>query len=228
MSCLVAIHQPNFFPWPGYFDKIRQADVFVFLDAVDYPRSGSGGMGSWINRVKLGIQGQARWITCPLRRMPLGSPINAAVIDDSQPWRKKMLKTLDANYRKAPNYERAIAVLKPLIEERESYISPFNINAIKTIAAGLGLETRFVLQSELTYEGRATELLISLVKSVGGDQYLAGGGAGGYQQDDLFFENGVELVYQNYAQPSYGPTDKFIPGLSIIDYLMHDGGGWNE
>ena len=71
------------------FDKIRRADVFVLLDAVGYPRSGSGGMGAWCNRVRIAMQGEARWITCPLRRMRLGSPILAAEIDDSQPWRGK-------------------------------------------------------------------------------------------------------------------------------------------
>jgi hypothetical protein len=69
---LVTIHQPNFFPWLGYFDKIRQSDIFIFLDAVDYPRAGSGGMGSGVNRVRVAIQGEARWVTCPLRRFAMG------------------------------------------------------------------------------------------------------------------------------------------------------------
>lgn len=225
MAGLVAIHQPNFFPWLGYFDKIRRADVFVFLDAVDYPRAGSGGMGSWTNRVRLNVQGEARWISCPVRRMPLGSPISAAVIDDSQPWRAKLLKTLDANYRKAPNYASAMGILEPLVMNPERRLADYNIHAIAAISTHLGLACRFARQSELAHEGQATALLISLVKAAGGHAYLAGGGAGGYQEDDMFAANGVDLVKHGFAPKTYGDEERFLPGLSVIDYLMHDGRG---
>ena len=223
MSGLVAIHQPNFFPWLGYFDKIRRADAFVFLDAVDYPRSGSGGMGSWSNRVRIAIQGEARWITCPLRRLHLGESINAAHTDEDQPWRRKILATLTSNYGRAPHYRDAMAVLQPLIEAPETNLAAYNMAAIRTIAQHLGLATRFYRQSELPHSGKATELLISLVKAVGGNAYLAGGGAGGYQEDDLFAQHGVELVYQGFVPRPYGAPAAFIPGLSVIDYLMRDG-----
>jgi hypothetical protein len=220
---LVAIHQPNFFPWLGYFDKIRRADVFVLLDAVDYPRSGSGGMGSWCNRGRIAIQGKARWVTCPLRRMRLGSPILAAEIDDSQRWRAKLLRTLEMNYRKAPRYLNSMALLEPLINAPETNLAAFNIAAITAIAASLGLSSRFVRQSSLPYSGSATELLISLVNAVGGSGYLAGGGAGGYQDHALFGECGVELVKQDFVARVYGDPMRFLPGLSVIDYLMQDG-----
>lgn len=223
MPALVAIHQPNFFPWLGYFDKIRRADVFIFLDTVDYPRAGSGGMGSWTNRVRLAVQGEARWITCPLQRLPLGALIAEATIDDRQPWRKKLIKTLQANYARAAGFEAALALLEPLILSKEGNLASFNIAAIQVIAAHLGLDTRFVRQSELVHEGKATELLISLVKAAGGTAYLAGGGAGGYQEDHLFAEQGIQLVYQGFSPKPYGPPETFIPGLSMIDYLMHDG-----
>jgi len=222
MSGLVAIHQPNFFPWLGYFDKIRRADVFIFMDAVDYPRSGSGGMGSWVNRVKLNIQGEARWVTCPLKRMEMGNPISAAQIDDGQPWRAKLLKTLAANYGKAAHYREAVTFLEPLILAKEERLSRFNEAVIRMIADRLKIRARFVRQSELVFEGRATELLVSLVKAVGGDAYLAGGGAGGYQEDQMFSAAGLDLVHQNFEQKAYG-TGQFLPGLSVIDYLMHDG-----
>lgn len=223
MPSLVAIHQPNFFPWLGYFDKIQRADTFIFLDEVDYPRSGSGGMGSWCNRVRIAIQGEARWVTCPLRRLPLGSPIISANIDDQQPWRKKLLKTLEASYRKAPRYAEAMDFLAPLISTQEANLAAFNIAAIKAIATHLGLAARFLRQSELRHSGQATELLVSLVRQVGGDAYLAGGGAAGYQQDHVFGEHGICLIAQGFSPAPYGNQEGYIPGLSVIDYLMHDG-----
>jgi WbqC-like protein family len=223
MTGLVAIHQPNFFPWLGYFDKIRRADTFVFLDVVDYPRSGSGGMGSWINRVRIAIKGEAHWNTCPLLRMPLGSPILAATIDDAQPWRKKLLKTLQANYGRAPRYNETMKILEPLILAPLTNLAAFNGAAIEAIAADLGLKTRFLWQSKLAHSGRATNLLTSLVILAGGDAYLAGGGASGYQEDELFTVSGIRLVPQCFVPKSYGDPAHFLPGLSVIDYLMHDG-----
>jgi len=223
MSGLVAIHQPNFFPWLGYFDKIRRADLFVLMDAVAYPRAGSGGMGSWCNRVRLAVQGEARWVTCPLRRVPLGAPIRMTEIDDAQPWRTKLLRTLDVNYGKAPQFSACMTMLEPLIRAPENNLAAFNIRAIETIAAHLGLSTRFVRQSTLSYSGRATELLISLVRAAGGSTYLCGDGAAGYQRDELFAENGLGLVKQNFSPNPYGEPSRFIPGLSVIDYLMWDG-----
>jgi hypothetical protein len=228
MAAVVAIHQPNFFPWLGYFDKIRRADAFVFLDGVSYPRSGSNGMGSWVNRVRLNIQGEARWMTCPLKRLALGQPILAAEIDDRQPWRRNLIRTLSANYRKAPRFDEAMALLRPLIDLPEANLAAFNIAAIAAIAAHLGVSARFVRQSESPHEGSATALLISLVKAAGGDAYLAGGGATGYQEDELFAERGVRLVAQNFTPTPYGDPSRWLPGLSVIDYLMHDGRGLNE
>jgi len=223
MAGLVAIHQPNFFPWLGYFDKIRKADAFVFLDRVDYPRAGSGSMGSWCNRVRLAIQGQPQWVSCPVLRMPLGSPIAQARIDGRQPWQTKLLKTLEANYRKAPQYKPALDFLEPLIRSAEINLADFNIAAIRAIADRLGLSTRFARQSELACSGSATDLLVSIVTAAGGDAYLAGGGATGYQLDHVFGENGQTLVPQNFIPAPYGDGARFLPGLSVIDYLMWDG-----
>ena len=220
---LVAIHQPNFFPWLGYFDKIRLAETFIFLDAVDYPRSGSGGMGSWTNRVRLSIQGDARWVTCPIRRLSFGQSILDAEIDDKQPWRKKLVRTLQSNYGHAVQFERTMDFLRPLLESPETNLAAFNISVICALAKCLGVTARFLRQSEIESGGKATERLISLVKAVGGRGYLVGGGAGGYQDDQILMSAGIEVVYQHFVPRTYGPTDRFLPGLSVIDYLMHDG-----
>ena len=219
---LVAIHQPNFFPWLGYFDKIRRADIFVFLDGVDYPRSGSGGMGSWCNRVRINVGGAPHWLTAPVKRMALGQPISAARIDDSKPWRRKALKTLRGAYAKAPNCDAALEFLSPLLLRETDNLADYNMANIQAIATRLGLQTCFVRESDLSLDGTATERLINIVTALGGTGYLSGGGAGDYQQEDLYARAGIDLVMQGFEQRPYRPAADFLPGLSIIDYLMHD------
>ena len=180
-------------------------------------------MGSWTNRVRLAIQGDARWITCPLKRLARGESILAAEIDDGQPWRKRIVRTLEANYGRATQFERCMEFLMPLLESPETNLAAFNISAICAIAGRLGVTARFGRQSEVDSEGQATERLISIVKAVGGCAYLVGGGASGYQDDELFRGAGIEVVYQRFVPESYGRPERYLPGLSVIDYLMHDG-----
>lgn len=216
---ICAIHQPNFFPWLGYFDKIAKADHFIFLDAVDYPKSGSG-MGSWCNRVKLKVNKEPRWVGCPIKRVSGELKINDAIIDDGQPWRKKLLKTIEQNYGKAKHYNDVIPMLNELIHHQSENIATYNIHAVRTIAEQLGLSCKFHLQSELNVPGQSNELLINLVKAVDADVYLCGGGASGYQDDELFKNQGIHVQYQNFNPEPYTNSDDHTLGLSVIDCLM--------
>ena len=223
MSGIVAIHQPNFFPWMGYFDKIDRADIFVFLDDVDYPRAGSSGMGSWTNRVRIDMHGKPGWTTCPVKRAPLGTPIKAIEIDDHQPWRKKLVKTLRSSYAGSPHHRTALDLFEPMILSEESNLAAYNMTAIRDLAAVLRLEAQFLRQSALDVPGRSTELLVNIVKAVGGTAYLSGGGADGYQDEGLFERAGIDLLMQRFTPRPYGDPAQFMPGLSVIDYLMRDG-----
>jgi len=214
-----AIHQPNFFPWLGYFDKIRRADVFVFLDAVAYPKSGNS-MGSWCNRVRLEIGGQPRWVGCAVVREHGVQLICDVRIDDRRPWRRKLLRTLEIHYRRSPNYGRAMPVIESLIMYPEDNLARFNMRTVGTLCALLHIDAQFRRQSELAVAGHATTLLVGLTRGVGADTYVCGGGANGYQDDAAFAGSGVRLVYQEYQPLPYGKTARFLPGLSVIDYLM--------
>lgn len=99
MNKTVAIHQPNFFPWLGYFDKIARADIFLFLDDVQFPKTG----GVWSNRVKLLIGGEARWVTAAVARNFNGTrTIREMKFLADNLWRDKVLKGLVTNYRRHP------------------------------------------------------------------------------------------------------------------------------
>lgn len=214
-----AIHQPNFFPWLGYFEKIRRADYFVFLDCVDYPKSGNS-MGSWVNRVRIAINGQRVWIRIPVVREPGPQPIATVRIDRSSAWRQDLLRTLDINYRKAPHFSDAMPLLEELLRYECDFVADFNMNAIRRISDVLGLTCSFIRQTELDTASSSTELLVEIIRKVGAQTYLCGDGAAEYQNDAMFGQYGLGLRRLNFMQRPYGGRGTFIPGLSAIDFLM--------
>tara|TARA_R100001143_G_scaffold55006_1_gene50968 strand:- start:140 stop:646 length:507 start_codon:yes stop_codon:yes gene_type:complete len=149
------------------------------------------------------------------------TPIQDSWIANDPKWRVKAVRSMQQAYAKAANFKAAFALVEPLVMNPEQNISRYNVHAIRTISAALGLTAEFVLQSELDTVAASTDLLIEIVKKVECDTYLAGGGAGGYQEDTKFAAAGLELKYQDFKPVAYRPEAAFIPGLSIIDYMMH-------
>src|SRR2546422_7550332 len=124
---LVAIHQPNFFPWLGYFNKIKSADLFLVLDNVQFPKKG----GNWLNRVRLITNGQPAWITMPVVRAYHGlRRIDEIQIDDRAPWRSKFSKTVETNYRGAPFFDEVFPLLIQLVNDPTDSLAQFNLSAI--------------------------------------------------------------------------------------------------
>lgn len=219
----VAIHQPNFFPWLGYFDKIIKSDIFVFLDDVAYPKSGNS-MGSWTNRVKLMVQGKAYWINCPVVREHGEQIIKNVKINNSIKWRDKLLKTIEYNYKKCICYNDIMMSFYDIINRDCDRLAEYNINNILSICSMLNIKTRFVRQSEIDTIGTSTDLLIEITKKLEADTYICGGGASGYQEDWKFHNNGIDISYQSYIHPEYSQQgNEFISGLSIIDVLFNCG-----
>jgi hypothetical protein len=220
---VVAIHQPNFFPWLGYFDKLARAHVFVVLDDAQFQKSG----GTWSNRARLLVGEGPAWITMPVRRDYHGvRAINEMLIDARQPWRDKLLNTIKANYARAAHFHDVFPFVKQLIDNQSESLADYNVSAVISIRGALGLRDRpFVRSSSLGVTTRATDRLIDLVKAVGGTSYLAGGGAAGYQLNERFAAAGVHLQFQNFEHPSY-PQRRgipFVPGLSCLDAMFHCG-----
>lgn len=220
---VVAVHQPNFFPWLGFFDKIARAGAFVLLDDAQFQKTG----GTWINRVKVLINGEGRWITAPVERAYHGvRDVKDIVLDASQPWRGTMLKTLETSYRRAPRFTEAMALLEPLIRNPERQLARYNGHAIIALLEALNLRgPKIHWASEFGVDATGTERLIGLIKALRGSVYLCGGGADGYQDDGAFARAEIVLQYQNFAHPTYAQhsTRTFVSGLSIIDALMNLG-----
>jgi WbqC-like protein family len=220
---VVAIHQPNFLPWLGFFDKLARADVFVLLDDVQFPRTSKG---TWINRVKLLVNGSGQWATVPIVRSHGSAlPIAEVRIDDTQPWRKKLARTVELNYRRAPAFDDAFPLVEELLQHGEQWIARFNEHNIRALAEAIGLDTdKIVRSSDIGARGQSTDLLIELTLAVGGTAYMPGGDAYRYQEDDKFAERGLELAAQEFEHPTYPQLgESFVPGLSIVDTLLNCG-----
>ncbi len=218
---VVAIHQPNFFPWLGYFDKISRADIFIILDDVQFPKKG----GTWINRVQLLVNRQANWVTVPIVRTYHGTRrIFEIEINGAFPWREQILKTIQSSYGRFPYFKAVFPFVSELINQPTDMLVSLNMIIIRKIVNALMLDnTQMILSSSLNVKGHATDLLIDLIKSVGGTSYLCGGGSTGYLEEEKFSAGNIELLYQNFNHPIYSQwnTRTFIPGLSIIDALMN-------
>jgi hypothetical protein len=220
---IVAIHQPNFFPWLGYFDKIRRSDTFIFLDDVQYQKTG----GSWSNRVKVLINSDGRWLTAPIDRSFQGlRNINEMTFSSEGDWRGRMLKSLAATYKRMPFFTETFSFIEPVVQNSQDNVAEYNIHALKSLVSALGYSTNSLIRSsDIVTSSFATERLIELTGQVRGTEYLCGGGASDYQEDEIFERVGITLTYQNFLHPAYPQfgNKEFVAGLSIVDALMNLG-----
>jgi WbqC-like protein len=220
VGTVVAIHQPNFLPWLGFFHKLACSDVFILLDTVDFSR------GSRTNRVQVLAGGGPSWLTVPVRRPEHGEPlIAAACIDDSRPWRRKALRTLEVSYGPRPGFEETFALVEPVLREPTDRLAALNESGIRRIAAALSLDAgKLIRASDLSAAGSSSDLLAGLVEAVGGDVYLSGAGAGGYLEDEPFARRGIEVRVQEFTHPDYAQaTSEPVHGLSVVDAMMNLG-----
>lgn len=173
------------------------------------------------------MQDEARWLTAPIDRNYHGlREVKDMRFHDDPRWRGKMLKTIEASYRRAPHFAESISLIGPLIANPDDNIARYNEHAIRTIAVAIGVtDTKLRRASELTSSGTSNELLISLTLACGGQAYMCGGGAEAYQNEAAFERARVSLIRQEFAHPTYSQHNQktFHPGLSIIDALVNLG-----
>jgi len=212
----VAIHQPNYLPWPGYFYKMFKCDIFIFLDDAQYTKN------SFINRNRIKTPSGEQWLTVPVHGS-LSERINEVKTKDDI-WKAKHIKTLQLNYCKAPYFSQYFEDIASIINEPENLISEINMKLIKHIARVLEVPCKFMISSEIGSDKTADDRLIDLIHKVGGDFYLSGKGGANYQSEEKFKANDIELHYYDFKPPQYPQLWKeFIPALSIIDMLFNCG-----
>jgi hypothetical protein len=217
---VVAIHQPNYMPWIGFFHKFAHADVAVLLDSVQFPRRGV----THRNYV-LGPQGPLL-LTVPVASPPYDCPIADVAVADHGGWAEKHFRSLEHCYRKAPFWADHAPFLRSVYLERPwALLADLNETIIRHLFEYLAIRTPLVRASALGGEGAATDLLIDLTRRAGGSTYLSGPSGRTYMHEEQFARAGIGLVYHTFEHPVYaqGARQEFVPRLSALDLVMHEG-----
>jgi len=216
----VAIHQPNFMPWLGYFYKIWQSDIFIFLDDVQFTKTGS----NYTNRVSVNIAGESNYLTIPIKRVHGIQKINETKFLNEK-WKKKFIGTLQANYAKAPFFKENNQFIFELINFNAGNLSDYNINFIVKISKALNMKTEFIKSSKFQIKSESTQRLIELIHGVNGSCYLSGEGADNYQEHQRYKDEEIALIYNKIPKFHHKQQKRegFIPGLSIIDAIFNIG-----
>jgi len=215
---IVSIHQPQYLPWLGYFDKIDRADVFVLLDTVQYKKN------EWQNRNRIKTARGAQWLTVPVTyRYP--QLICEVGVNGCERWQHRQQQALATNYRKAPHWGHLAGFFEEVISRSWETIAELNIHVVKRLAAILGITTPIHVASGLgSFPVDPDERLIALTKHFGAGTYLAGNGGHEYMDLEKYRRAEVDVLFQDYRHPRYDQLfGEFESNMSVIDLIYNYG-----
>ena len=213
----VAIMQPYFFPYIGYFQLINSTDIFVVYDDVNYINKG------WINRNNILVNGKATLITLALKNASQNKLINETEISDDTKNIEKLLKSIELSYKKAPFFEIIFPMIIDIITAKSTTIADSNLNCIKTICNYLDISTKIIPTSTIYNNThlKAQHRILDICQQEKATQYINPIGGIEIYTKELFENMGIKLNFIKTNLIEYKQfKNEFIPGLSIIDVLM--------
>lgn len=216
---ILAAHQPQYLAWPGYYHKMMRADVFVYLDQVQFKKREFQNR----NRVK-SPQGEL-WLTVPvITKGRYAQKIRDVEVDPTQKWGEEHWKSLLLNYRGASHFGEHEAFFGELYGRPWSRLMPLCLELDRYLCGRFEIKTSIRLESEVGSAGTSTQRLLSLCRDLGADAYLSGRGGKGYLDEKAFAEAGIRLLYQEFSSPRYPQRfGAFVPNLAAVDLLFNCG-----
>ena len=213
----VCIHQPDFAPWLGFFDRLRLADIYIVFDDVQFLRR------AWHHRDRILAAKGSQWLTVPvIKKGRYTQTIRDVEIDNGRPWQRRHLRTLQTIYGRRPGFHATCAALEGIYAEGHTHLLDLNMAIIRWMLSIFDIDVEVIFSSELFTTSHSTQRLVDLMKSVGGTHYITGSGARDYLDTELFSKNDIDVLWQNFTHPVYDQDrDHFEPMLSSLDALCH-------
>jgi hypothetical protein len=219
----VAMHQPNFLPYIGFFDKAAKADLLVIVDHVAF----SKGKDNWHHRNRIRNCRGWDYITIPVSDHFNYKPFTSVTLNGNIEFKKrKHIKTFCMNYQKAPFFDDYFGSFSELYMEKENSLVEFNIKLIRWMIKSMGIKAKVVRSSELDFDlnARKTDMIMEIMENVGGSRFISGDGAKCYIEKQRFEGNGISMEFQNFRHPEYPQTyPGFIPNMSAMDLILNTG-----
>lgn len=215
----LAVMQPYFMPYVGYFQLINAADCFVLFDDVAYIKKG------WINRNRICVAGRPYTFTVPLVSASQNRAINKHSLFEDGRWRYKLLATIETSYRNAINFDDAFPLVASIVLHPVLSLSEFITHSLKRLCSYLQISTQLVSSSCIynNQELRAQDRIIDICKKEQADVYINPINGQDLYQDQAFRAEGIELLFLQSRVMSYMQAlPEFCPSLSIIDVLMNN------
>jgi WbqC-like protein family len=216
---IVTIHQPDFLPWIGFFNKVRLSELLVIGDSVQYRDKGYQNR----NRIKTAVG--AQWLTVPILHNWGQSILDVQIATNPQngrTWHQLHMKTLQVNYSKAPYYDQYIGIFEKMYKKPQKLLADSNLEMLKSIFEILDINVPMKRVSEICQKTN----IVEICKAVGADTYLSGPIGGKYMNEDFIIENKIRILWNNYEHPVYKQLFMklgFMPYMSIIDLIFNEG-----
>jgi hypothetical protein len=213
----VAIMQPYFCPYIGYWQLINSVNTFVIYDDVNYIK------GGWINRNYFLINNEPKLITLQLGDSSPNKLINEISIVNNDGYNKKILRTIEMNYKYAPYFNDVYTIFKEIILYPEHNLSKFLENSIRKISKYLEIETEIIVSSKITKESclKGQDRVINICQILGAKEYINAIGGQELYSKSIFMKNNLKLSFIQSLPLKYSQfNDLFHPNLSIIDLMM--------
>lgn len=214
---IVAIHQPNYIPWLGYFYKIYQCDTFVFHDDVQFSKKGLH------NFHYIKTKDERLRLKIPVDEHQ-GMLINEVIMKNNLNWKGEHLHRMKDSYSKAPYFAEVYDDFEKLFTSEQSNLALFNAEIIQFICSKFGFTRNFIFASELNLKSVKEVKVLDINTTLGASVYYSGTGASVYQNESDFIGKGIELKYSTFKPFIYPQFwGNFEPNVSVVDYLMNCG-----
>jgi hypothetical protein len=212
----VAIHQPEFAPWLGFFHKVSLADRLILLDDVPFRKN------YFQNRNRIRLEDALRWLTIPVEHPGLSTKIcDVGIAWTANPaWIKRVEALVRRAYRDAP-YAKLIDGFVQLLSGTGERLVSVNVPVIRWMLEHFSLAPQILLSSSLPTTGTGSRRILDLCLACGADTYVSGVSGRDYLDLESFRRSGIQVEFQHFLHPVYpqqGPG--FIPQVSALEALL--------